>query len=98
VTPLTSSDGWIGAIVAAPNNPWVLMWMKEGGNSPALPLRVPERAGARHAIFNLQPNAPVRVERVGGEVTIGGQSGAEAMVSPAGVLVLEALPSAMTGM
>jgi hypothetical protein len=92
-TPLTSSDGaWIGAVVEDPNNPWVVMWMTDRSRSPVLPLRYREPARARHAIFNLSPNAPVRIDRVDGEVIIGGTSGAEVVVSPSGVLVVEAQP------
>ena len=65
------------------------MWMKDRGQPPVLPLRYPDRPGARHAIFNLQPNMPVRIDRVEGEVIIGGASGMEAMVSPSGVLMVE---------
>jgi len=95
VRPLASSDGaWIGVVVESPGNAWVLMWMKDRSASTGLPLRYrePAGAGARHAIFNLQPNTNVRIDRVGGEVIIGGTSGAEAAVSPAGVLVVEAAP------
>jgi hypothetical protein len=94
VRPLASGDGaWIGAVVESPGNPWVVMWMKDRGPSPVLPLRYrePAGAGARHAIFNLPPGTAVRVERAGGEVIIGGTSGAEVAVSPAGVLVVEAI-------
>jgi hypothetical protein len=93
-TPLASADGaWIGVLVADPSKPWILMWMKDGGRSPVLPLRYREPAGgARHAIFNLRPNEPVRIDRVAGEVIIGGPSGAEVAVSPSGVLVVGANP------
>ncbi len=91
-TPISSADGaWIGAVVENASNPWIVMWMKDRSSGPVLPLRYRETAGpgAKHAIFNLQPNMPVRVDRVDGEVIIGGPSGADAMVSPAGVLVVE---------
>ena len=94
-TPLASADGaWIGAVVENPSNPWIVMWMKDRGRSPVLPLRYREPAGAgvRHAIFNLLPNMPVRIDRVDGEVVIGGASGEEVAVSPAGVLVIGAEP------
>ena len=93
-TPLASADGaWIGTVVESPSNPWILMWMKDRSSGPALPLRYREAAGpgARHAIFNLRPNMPVRIDRVGGEVIIGGTSGEEATVSASGVLVVEAI-------
>jgi hypothetical protein len=94
-TPLTSADGaWIGAVVESPGNPWIVMWMKERGVPPALPLRYrePSMAGTRHAIFNLPPNSSVRIERADGEVIIGGASGTEAVVSASGVLVVETPP------
>ncbi len=93
-TPLASADGaWIGAVVESPSNPWILMWMKDRAGSPALPLRYREPAalGARHAIFNLRPNMVVRIDRMDGEVIIGGASGEEMTVSPSGVLVVEAI-------
>jgi hypothetical protein len=94
-TPVVSADGaWIGVAVESATNPWIVMWMKDRGGPPALPLRYrePSVAGARHAIFNLPPNIPVRIDRSGGEVIIGGSSGTEVAVSPAGVLVVEAVP------
>ncbi len=94
-TPLASADGaWIGAVVESPSNPWILMWMKDRGGEPVLPLRYrePSLAGARHAIFNLRPNMPLRIDRVGGEVIVGGTSGAEVTVSPSGVLVVGPQP------
>jgi hypothetical protein len=90
-TPMASADGaWIGALVRDPSSPWIVMWMKNRGGSPALPLRYGEPAGAgtRHAIFNLRPNQRVRVERASGEMIVGGASGAEMVASPSGVLVI----------
>jgi hypothetical protein len=89
ITPLASGDAWIGAVVESPINPWIVMWMKDRGQEPVLPLRYPDRPGARQAIFNLRPNMPVRIDRIEGEVVIGGESGMEAMVSPSGVLMVE---------
>jgi hypothetical protein len=90
---LTSADGaWIGTVVEASDKPWMLMWVKDAGRSPVLPLRYRERTGARQAIFNLQPNTSVRVERVGGDVVIGGPAGDEVAVSTGGVLVLDPQP------
>ena len=89
ITPLASGDAWVGAVVESPLNPWIVMWMKDRGQEPVLPLRYPDRPGARQAIFNLRPNMPIRIDRINGEVIVGGESGMDAMVSPSGVLMVE---------
>jgi len=94
VTRLSSGDTWIGAVVENTGNPWILMWLKDRSMPPALPLRYPDRPGARQVIFNLQPNAHMKVDRVAGEVIIGGDSGADMAVSAGGVLMVEPQPAA----
>jgi hypothetical protein len=90
IAPLASANGaWVGTVVETAANPWILMWVKDAGRTPVLPLRYPDRAGARHAIFNMTPNMPIRIERVDGDVIIGGTSGEEMTVSGAGVLVVQ---------